>query len=186
MTELPTSTRSTSPSEEQPGDSGEAVGSSLLEPTRRPDHIDALYRAACALSGSRHDAEPLVEETFAQVLKRRRLVRGDRELGYLLRAMRNTYDNRVGAATHRPVIMPSVDDTASAASEPSLTSSKTMRAVASAPAAYRDAVIAVDIMGMSYRQAARSLRASEAAIATHLCRGRQHVAQVLTDAAQAS
>jgi RNA polymerase sigma-70 factor (ECF subfamily) len=60
-----------------------------------------------------------------------------------------------------------------------------MRAVASAPAAYRDAVIAVDIMGMSYRQAARALRASEETIASHLCRGRQHVAQVLTDAPQA-
>jgi RNA polymerase sigma-70 factor, ECF subfamily len=186
MTELPAFTRSTSPSEQQPGDSGKVLASSLLEPARRPDHVDALYRAAFALSGSRHDAEHLVEETFAQVPKRRGFVRGDRELGYLLRALRNTYYNRHRAARHRPASVTLVDDTAGATSEPSLTSSKTMDAVASAPAAYRDAVIAVDIMGMSYRQAARALRAPEATIATHLCRGRQHVAQVLIDAAQAS
>jgi DNA-directed RNA polymerase specialized sigma24 family protein len=40
-----------------------------------PDHIDALYRAACAICGSRHDAEDLVQETFVRVLKRPRFVR---------------------------------------------------------------------------------------------------------------
>jgi RNA polymerase sigma-70 factor (ECF subfamily) len=39
-----------------------------------------------------------------------------------------------------------------------------MEAVASAPDPYRDAVIAVDVLGMSYREAARSLRAREATI----------------------
>jgi MOSC domain-containing protein YiiM len=34
-----------------------------------PDHIDALYRAACAICGSRHDAEDLVQETFVRVVK---------------------------------------------------------------------------------------------------------------------
>src|SRR5437588_12943482 len=54
-----------------------------LEPERLPDHIDALYRAAWALCGSRHDADDLVQETFAAVLKRPRLLRADNELGYL-------------------------------------------------------------------------------------------------------
>jgi RNA polymerase sigma-70 factor (ECF subfamily) len=56
-----------------------------------------------------------------------------------------------------------------------------MEAVASAPAVYRDTVIAVDIMGMSYREAARALRARAATITTRLHRGRQHVARVLVD-----
>ena len=42
----------------------------VLEPEGLPDHIDQLYRAACALCGSRQDAEDLVQETFANVMKR--------------------------------------------------------------------------------------------------------------------
>jgi RNA polymerase sigma-70 factor (ECF subfamily) len=56
-----------------------------------------------------------------------------------------------------------------------------MRAVASAPALYQDAVIAVDVIGMSYKEAARALRAREATLTTRLHRGRQHVARALTE-----
>src|SRR5262249_40915477 len=45
-----------------------------LDPDRLTEHTDALYRAAWALSGSRHDAEDLVQETFAAVLKRPRWI----------------------------------------------------------------------------------------------------------------
>jgi RNA polymerase sigma-70 factor (ECF subfamily) len=55
-----------------------------------------------------------------------------------------------------------------------------MEAIASAPPHYRDAVIAVDLLGLSYREAARSLRSREATITTRLHRGRQHVAGVLS------
>ena len=54
-----------------------------------------------------------------------------------------------------------------------------MEAIASAPAPYRDAVIAIDVLGMSYREAARSLRTLEATVTTRLHRGRQHVARAL-------
>jgi RNA polymerase sigma-70 factor (ECF subfamily) len=153
----------------------------VLDPAVLPDHIDALYRAACALSGSRHDAEDLVQATFAQVLKRPRFVRRGHELGYLLRALRNTYYNRYRAAARRPATVTLVEDMAPAATEPSFNASEIMQAVASAPALFRDAMIAVDILGMSYREAARALRAREATITTRLHRGRQHVARVLID-----
>jgi RNA polymerase sigma-70 factor (ECF subfamily) len=156
----------------------------LLEPARLPDHIDALYRAACALCGSRHDAEDLVQETFARVLKRPRFVQRDRELGYLLRALRNTHYNHHRAASRRPATVALAEDLAPASSQPSFDASEIMQAVASAPRVYRDAVIAVDIMGMSYREAARSLRAREATITTRLHRGRQHVGQVLIGVGQ--
>ena len=51
---------------------------------------------------------------------------------------------------------------------------------ASAPELYRDAVIAVHVLGLSYREAARFLRAREATITTRLHRGRQHVARRLS------
>jgi RNA polymerase sigma-70 factor (ECF subfamily) len=158
----------------------------VLDPALLPTHIDALYRAAYALSGSRHDAEDLVQETFAQVLKRPRFVRRDHELGYLLRALRNTYYNRHRAAARRPATVTLVEDMAGAAPEPSFSASEIMQAVASAPPVYRDAVIAVDILGMSYREAARALRARESTITTRLHRGRQHLARVLIDEAESN
>ena len=65
-----------------------------LEPARLGDHIDRLFRAAWALSGSREDAEDLVQETYARVLARPRLLRNEDDLGYLLRALRNTFLNQ--------------------------------------------------------------------------------------------
>src|SRR5436189_4326332 len=54
-----------------------------LDPTRLGDHLDRLYRAAWALCGSREDAEDLVQETYARVLSRPRLLRREDDLGYL-------------------------------------------------------------------------------------------------------
>ena len=155
----------------------------LLDAARLPDHLDALYRAACALCGSRTDAEDLVQDTFARVLERARFIRRDRELGYLLQALRNTYFNRHRAAARRPATVPLPEDQAFAAAAPTFAAGEIMRAIASAPARYRDAVIAVDVVGMSYREAAGALRAREATITTRLHRGRQHVAHVLTGTA---
>ena len=59
-----------------------------LEPSRLGDHLDRLYRAAWALSGSREDAEDLVQETYTRVLGRPRLLRNEDDFGYLLRALR--------------------------------------------------------------------------------------------------
>ena len=62
-----------------------------LDPQRSGDHIDALFRAACAMSGSRQVAEDLVQETYVKVLARPRLLRKDDDLGYLIKALRNTW-----------------------------------------------------------------------------------------------
>jgi RNA polymerase sigma-70 factor (ECF subfamily) len=157
-----------------------------LEPARLGDYIDALYRAARALCGSRHDAEDLVQETFARVLKRPRFVRRDHELGYLLRALRNTHYSHHRAAARRPQTTELVIEVPDPASEAEFAASEILHAVTSAPPAFRDAVIAVDIMGMSYKEAARALRAREATLTTRLHRGRQHVARVLTDPDQSN
>jgi RNA polymerase sigma-70 factor, ECF subfamily len=47
-------------------------------------------------------------------------------------------------------------------------------------------VIAVDLLGLSYREAARSLRAREATLTTRLHRGRQRLARVLFEGATPS
>jgi len=156
----------------------------MLDPDRLGDYIDPMYRAAWALCGSRHDAEDLVQETFLNVLKRPRFVRDGNEIGYLIRALRNTYSSRYRSAARRPAErrLFEEDDPAVPYSEDDITARELMEAVASVPQPYREAVIAVDLVGLSYREAARSLHTREATITSRLHRGRQHIARVLTEA----
>jgi RNA polymerase sigma-70 factor (ECF subfamily) len=152
----------------------------LLDRDGLSDHVDALFRAAWALCGSPHDAEDLVQETFLNVLKRPRLLRNDNELGYLMRALRNTYASwyRINARRRGDRQLMEADAPSTYDSE--LSSREVMAAIASAPEAYREAVIAVDLLGLSYREAARSLRTREATVTSRLHRGRQHVARALS------
>ena len=151
----------------------------LLEPDSLSRHIDQLYRAAWALCGSRHDAEDLVQETFVNVLKRPRWLRNRDEIGYLLRALRNTYNSRYRSAATRPGERQLLDTDLLDRPDSGVNAREIMEAIAGAPAAYRDAVIAVDLIGLSYREAARSLRTREATLTTRLHRGRQYVARAL-------
>jgi RNA polymerase sigma-70 factor (ECF subfamily) len=151
----------------------------LLDPDALSQHIDQLYRAAWALCGSRHDAEDLVQETFVNVLKRPRLLRNTNEVGYLLRALRNTHASlyRSGAQRRRDRAL--TEDDLQSHDDSGFNAREIMEAIASAPPLYRDAVIAVDVIGMSYREAAKSLRTPEATLTTRLHRGRHHVAREL-------
>ena len=73
--------------------------SRMLDPSTLGDHIDRLYRAACALTGSRAAADDLVQETYARVLAKPRLLKNDDDIGYLVRTMRNVFlDQRRQAA----------------------------------------------------------------------------------------
>jgi RNA polymerase sigma-70 factor, ECF subfamily len=156
-------------------------GSSLrvLDPEILYRHSDQLYRTAWGLCGSRHDAEDLVQETFLNVLKRPRLVHEGNEIGYLLRALRNAYSTAYRSGAHRRRDRALAEDDAAPLHDGRFETREIMEAIASAPAVYRDAVVAVDLIGLSYREAARALRTREATITTRLHRGRQHVASAL-------
>jgi RNA polymerase sigma-70 factor (ECF subfamily) len=168
-----------------PGEDRTKVRPHELDPERLPDHIDRLYRAAWALCGSRYDAEDLVQETLANVLKRPRLLRDNNEIGYLLRALRNTYTSRYRAAARRPVVSQLLEDDATAPEDTSIEGRELMRVIATTPAPFRDAVIAVDLLGLSYREAAHALRTRETTITTRLHRGRRLIARALLDDATA-
>src|SRR6201992_4307228 len=73
-----------------------------LDPQALGDHIDRLYRAALAMCGSREEAEDLVQETFARVLRRPRTVKGGNDMGYLMRSLRNTFLSSRRAVSRRP------------------------------------------------------------------------------------
>jgi len=153
----------------------------LLDVNALHRHVDRLYRAAWALCGSPHDAEDLVQETFVNVLKRPRLLRDGNELAYLLRALRNTYSSHYRSNARRRRDRALTEDDAARSQEVRFDAREIMEAIATAPAAYRDAVIAVDLIGLSYQEAARALRTRESTITTRLHRGRQHIALALKD-----
>jgi RNA polymerase sigma-70 factor (ECF subfamily) len=54
-----------------------------------------------------------------------------------------------------------------------------IEAIEALPQDFRQALVAVDVVGLSYRQAARVLGTREATITTRLFRGRQRVARAL-------
>jgi RNA polymerase sigma-70 factor (ECF subfamily) len=159
-----------------------------LDPMVLSGHIAVLHRAAWALCGSRHEAEDLVQDTFAQVLTRPRLLRSENDVGYLLRALRNTHATHQRASRRRPITVPLLETDSKHGAEvvASIDARELMAAIAAAPKPYRDVVVAVDVVGLSYRQAARQLRTPEATITSRLSRGRHHVARALGGHATAS
>src|SRR5712671_4405671 len=91
-----------------PRAAGVSAPTRRLDPNHLGDHRDRLYRAAWALCGSREDAEDLVQETYARVLRRPRLLRNEDDLGYLLRALRNLFltQKRAEGRRLRPAPLP--------------------------------------------------------------------------------
>jgi RNA polymerase sigma-70 factor (ECF subfamily) len=157
-----------------------------LDPQSLGQHLDALYRAAWALCGSREDAEDLVQETFARVLARPRVIRGD-ERGYLMRALRNTFYSRLRTNSRRPQTGPQLEDVQPAdprsthQPERAVEMGEILGAVAELPEDFRLALVAVDILGLSYAEAAKALDTREATITTRLYRARQRIARQLAD-----
>jgi RNA polymerase sigma-70 factor, ECF subfamily len=157
-----------------------------LDPQSLTQHVDRLYRAAWALCGSREDAEDLVQETFARVLSRPRVVRGEDDLYYLMRALRNTFFSSLRTASRRPQTVATLEDVAApdrrTAGQPeqALEVQEVYATIAELSEDFRLALVAVDVLGMSYREAARALRVREATLTTRLHRARKQVAARLT------
>jgi len=152
-----------------------------LETSRLGDHLDRLYRAAWALAGSREDAEDLVQETYARVLARPRVLRNDDDLGYLLRALRNTFLTQKRTESRRlrtdplPEQLDLVSDPRARDPEAALDARELYAAIARLPDDFRDVLVAVDVTGLTYKEAARALRIREGTVMSRLYRARQQV-----------
>jgi RNA polymerase sigma-70 factor (ECF subfamily) len=156
-----------------------------LDPEALGDHIDRLYRAAWSLCGSREEAEDLVQETFERVLRRPRFLHSEDDLGYLLRVLRNTFFSQRRTAGRRPQTTPLpddidlIEDPGAPAAESRIETAQLYEAIARLPDDFRDTLVAIDVVGLSYKEAARALRVREATITTRLHRARQRVARDL-------
>ncbi|MFL5907545.1 MAG: RNA polymerase sigma factor [Solirubrobacterales bacterium] len=161
-------------------------GERRLDPEAAGDHIDTLFRVAVAMSGSRDLAEDLVQQTYVKVLSKPRLLRRDDDLGYLIKALRNTwYSHLRRERTRREATDPGVEPeelaAPGAAGDPvaSLEATAVLDALAQLPQPYREAVAAVDIAGLSYAEAARALGVRQGTIMSRLYRGREQVAEAV-------
>jgi len=156
-----------------------------LDPARLGDHLDRLFRSAWALCGSREEAEDLVQETYARVLARPRVLRNEDDLGYLLRTLRNTFLNqkRTESRRLRPDPLPEqadlVPDSRALQPEAAFEATEVFAAVAALPGDFRDVLVAVDIAGLSYKEAARALRIREGTVMSRLYRARQQVVRTV-------
>jgi RNA polymerase sigma-70 factor (ECF subfamily) len=155
-----------------------------LSAGRAVEHLPRLYRVARAWCDSLEEAEDLVQETYARVLARPRLLRGDEELGYLLRALRNTLVSQRRAASRRPAAAP-LDEQLAAATGPSADPpraaeiNRVYAAIRQLPDEFREAIVAVDVAGLSYGEAAHALGVPEGTLTSRLFRARDRVAELL-------
>jgi RNA polymerase sigma-70 factor (ECF subfamily) len=159
-----------------------APGPHVLDPAALGRHLDRLMRAALAMCGSRADAEDLVQEVCLRVLSKPRIVRGN-ELAYLHGVLRNTFISdyqtrkRRGTTPVEPASLSHVP--AGMRDDPELRAvhREVRAAISELPAHYRDAVIAVDVLGLPYAEAAATLGVAHGTIMSRLYRGRAAVAE---------
>jgi RNA polymerase sigma-70 factor, ECF subfamily len=151
-----------------------------LDPDSLGSHVARLYRAAYGLCGSRQDAEDLVQDTFERVLRRPRFLRRDEDLAYLLRVLRNTWISSRRA--RRQVATSPAGEEIEAIEAPtdpiaqSIEGAVVYEALQELTQPLREALVAVDVLGLSYREAARALGTKEGTIMSRLHRGRSQIA----------
>jgi RNA polymerase sigma-70 factor (ECF subfamily) len=158
-----------------------------MSPHSLTDHVDRLYRAAWAMCGSREDAEDLVQETFARVLAKQREIKGHDPVPYLLCVLRNTFISSLRTKARRPQTTELSGDEPWAAAPGSssppeaLAAREVFAAIAALKAEYRDVVVAIDVAGLSYQEAAKSFSVPVGTVMSRLSRGRGQIATALGD-----
>src|SRR5690242_5082240 len=112
-------------------------------------------------------------------------MRREDDLGYLFRTLHNTYFNARRTASRRPQVAAQLDDVQAASSRSDLQperaaeTSLVFEAVAALPQPMREALVAVDVLGLSYAEAGKALGVHENTIPSRLARARLKVAEGL-------
>ncbi len=127
-----------------------------------------------------------MQETYARVLARPRLLREEDEVGYLLRALRNTLISQRRTESRRPVTTELADELAGGhgGDDPAeaVETRQVYAAIAELDDEFREALVAVDIVGLSYQEAARALGVPEGTLTSRLFRARDRVASRMSGA----
>jgi RNA polymerase sigma-70 factor (ECF subfamily) len=151
-------------------------------------HLDRLSAAAYALCGNRHDADDLVQETYLTLLRRPRRLTGGSELAYLMTMLRNRHIDEHRSAARRPMIAlddaeEPVDRRAALRPDRMAEHNEVMAVVHALESPFREAVVAVDVLGLAYKEAAQTLGVPVGTVMSRLARGRERVIRSLEPAA---
>jgi RNA polymerase sigma-70 factor (ECF subfamily) len=157
-------------------------------------HLDALYQTALRLTRSRAEAEDVVQEAVLRALRNfHRFNPGTNCRAWLLTILRNVFLNRL-RKDGREIL--ESDPAAWESGHPSATSGGFVnpeeaffqtvlhgdvdRALKALPLAFREAVILVDLQGLSYKEVADVTGCPVGTVMSRLSRGRHLMRQALT------
>ena len=149
-------------------------------------HLDALYQTALRLTGSRAEADDVVQETFLRAFRSfDRFNPGTNCRAWLFTILRNAFLNRI-RGSGREVLTADVDrhepERASAVGgvpSPEETFFQTVlhgdvdRALKELPLLFREAVVLCDLEGLTYREVAEVLGCPLGTVMSRLSRGRR-------------
>jgi RNA polymerase sigma-70 factor (ECF subfamily) len=143
-------------------------------------HLDRLLAAARALTGNHADADDLVQDVYLGLLRRpRRLTRGS-ELAYLMTMLRNAQIDRYRMSARRQTVPlqetdEPEDPRGGLRPERAAEHREVLAAVHALASPFRETVVAVDVLGLSYKEAGRVLGVPVGTVMSRLARGRERV-----------
>lgn len=154
----------------------------MLDPQRACLHADRLYRAALRMTRSTHDAEDLAQEAYAKVLARPRTVHNGDDLGYLLRALKNTHLTARRTAARRPcasVAPETLESLPRRGGDPQIAAEvrEILAGISRLPEGQRDVIVSVDLRGLSYAETAEALDIPQGTVMSRLHRARAALAE---------
>ena len=158
-----------------------------LDAERAVRHLDQLYRFATAITGNRDEAEDLVHDVFEALLRRPRSIRArDNERAYLLTMLRHRHVDALRKRRRRPQVeleRSGEEQEARAGEGPAARAEQrdVLDAVARLALHHREALVAVDVAGLSYGEAAALLGVPLGTVMSRLHRARAQVVAALAD-----
>jgi RNA polymerase sigma-70 factor (ECF subfamily) len=149
-------------------------------------HLDALYRLALRLTRNRAEAEDVVQEAFLRAFRSfHRFNPGTNCRAWLFTILRNVFLNRVrmqgrevpeqdmdGLDRAEPVGEPTIEWNPEERYLQTMLHGDVDRALATLPLAFREAVVLVDVEGLTYREAAQVLSCPIGTVMSRLSRAR--------------
>lgn len=144
------------------------------------EHRDRLVHHALSLCGSVDEAEDIVQDAFVRVLRASPMLRSESDLGYLHTTVRHMCTDvwrrrRITATVHLDdVDLHQVDEQADPGRH-LLARLILHESILSLSSVFRTTILAVDVLGLSYEQAARALGTRPGTIMSRLHRARSQI-----------